>query len=158
ALWAPLAMHRQLYFKPELFRERRFLWLNVVGRLKPGMSAAQAQAGMLTLAAQLRQAYPRENEGRTVKVATVTSGLFGRGNRNLVARAGWILMIVVGMVLIIACGNVANLLLVRAAARKREIAIRLSMGASRLRLVVQLLTESLLLASLGGALGLLIGF
>ena len=158
ALWAPLAMHRQLYFKPELFRERRFLWLTVVGRLKPGISPAQVQAGIQTVAAQLRQAYPRENEGRGAKVMSVTSGVFGGANRDLVARAGWILMIVVGMVLVIACGNVANLLLVRAAVRRREIAIRLSMGASRLRLVVQLLTESLMLSASGGAVGLLIGF
>jgi putative ABC transport system permease protein len=158
ALWAPLAMHRQLYFKPELFRERRFLWLNVVGRLKPGMSPAHAQAGIETIAAQLRQAYQRDNEGRSAKVSPVTAGLFGPADRGLVQRAGWILMIVVGMVLLIACGNVANLLLVRAASRRREIAIRLSMGAGRLRLVLQLLTESLMLAILGGALGLLLGF
>jgi putative ABC transport system permease protein len=131
-------------------------WLRMIGRLKPGVSIEQAQAGMSVIASQLEQAYPNENRGRIATVFPV-SKIDPRGYKPLAMTAA-LLMSVVGMVLLIACANVANLLLARAFARRKEIAVRLAMGASRPRLVRQLLTESVLLALLGGLAGLLVAF
>ena len=128
----------------------------MIGRLKPGVSIEQAQAGISTLASQLEKAYPSENEGTIVTLFPV-SKIDPRGYTPL-ATAAALLMSVVGMVLLIACANVANLLLARASARRKEIALRLAMGARRSRLIRQLLTESVLLALLGGLAGLLIAF
>jgi len=130
--------------------------MRVIGRLKPGVSIEQAQAGMAVTATQLEQAYPNENRGVIATLFPV-SKVDPRGYKPLMTVAA-LLMSVVGMVLMIACANVANLLLARAIARRKEIAVRLAMGASRLRLIRQLLTESVLLALLGGLAGLLIAF
>ena len=139
---------------PDLLQRRGSSWMRMIGRLKPGVSMEQAQAGISTLASQLEKAYPNENEGRVATLFPV-SKIDPRGYTPLVTAAA-LLMSVVAMVLLIACANVANLLLARASARRKEVAVRLAMGASRLRLVRQLLTESVLLALLGGAAGLLI--
>jgi predicted permease len=143
-----------------LTASRRGLWLNGVGRLKPGVSQDQAQAAMATLARQLEQQYPVANEGRSLALITLAEA---RANptgaaQNPIPLIAGLLLAVVTVVLLIACANVANLLLARAASRQREIAIRLTMGAGRVRLVRQLLTESLLLSLLGGAGGLLVAF
>jgi putative ABC transport system permease protein len=139
---------------PDLLFQRGPAWMRMIGRLKPGVSMEQAQAGISTLASQLEKAYPNENEGRIATLFPV-SKIDPRGYTPLLT-AATLLMSVVGMVLLIACANVANLLLARASARRKEIAVRLAMGASRLRLIRQLLTESVLLALVGGLAGLLI--
>jgi putative ABC transport system permease protein len=126
-------------------------YLQVVGLLKDGASTEQADAEVRAVAERAQKLYPDTNGGRTAFVETLTSA-FTRGPRPYLI----IMMGAVGFVLLIACANVANLLLVRASARQRELAVRAALGASRWRLVRQLLTESLMLALLGGAAGLLI--
>jgi putative ABC transport system permease protein len=136
--------------------------LEIVGRLKPAVTLAQAQSQLTTIAARLAQAYPKTNLGtlerpKDPKPVTVTqqSRLHPMAQVGL-WRLSFLLFIVVGLVLLIACANVANLLLARASVRRREIAVRLALGASRRRLVRQLLTESLLLALLGAVAGLIL--
>ena len=126
----------------------------VQGRLKPGVSYAHAQASMNELAAQLEREYPDDNEGKRITLSP--PGLIGNSMRGPVLGFAGLLMVIVGLVLLLACINLANLLLARAAERRREIAVRLAMGASRSRLIRQLLTESVVLALMGGALGLVL--
>ena len=156
SFWAPIAMYQQLADYAELFDNRRFLALNVVGRLKPGVSEGPAQAALQALAGQLAKEYPNDNEGRSAKVISLTQSIVNPNARHGLTQISTVLMFIVGLVLLIACANIANLLLVRSVTRKKEIAIRLSMGASNGRLIGQLMTESVLLALLGGAAGLAI--
>jgi predicted permease len=121
-------------------------------RLKPGVSIGQAQASLNTIAAQLEREFPDSNEGKRVVISP--PGLVGTALRGPVIGFAALMMAVVGLVLLLACTNLANLLLARAAERRREIAVRLALGASRGRLIRQLLTESVMLAFAGGALGL----
>ena len=144
-LWAPLV------FDQKERSDRGNHYLRVMGLLKPGATVAQAQAEFRTLARRAQEQFPETNSGHDAYVQTLTDDAV-RG-----ARAGVpIAMGAVVFVLLIACANVANLLLVRAASRQRETAVRLALGASRSRLIRQTLTESALLALSGGALGLLI--
>ncbi|MBI1875530.1 MAG: ABC transporter permease, partial [Acidobacteria bacterium] len=138
---------------PDLLNRRGSGWLTAIGRLRPGMGFDQAQAGLLTVARQLEQAYPDTNRNQIASVYPV-SRIDPRADPALRA-AAWLLMAVVGLVLLIATANVTNLLLARTVARRREIAMRLALGGSRARLIRQLLTESLLLASAGGVIGIL---
>jgi predicted permease len=126
------------------------------GRLKPGVTMSQAEAELKVIAAQLAREFPNDNEGMAVTLSP--AGLLGAWMRGPVLGFAGVLMAVVGLVLLLACANLANLLLARATERRKEIAVRLAIGAGRRRLVRQLLTESILLSTLGGALGLLLAY
>jgi putative ABC transport system permease protein len=156
--WVPISMAEELRRNPGVLAERGSHWMNVIGRLKPGVSMDQASAEMSAIATRLNQTYPDNRANNTqARVLGEVEGRF-EDMGGVFKSAGAIAMAIVGLILLIACANVANLMLARAAARRKEIGIRLALGANRARLIRQLLTESLLLSLLGGALGLLLAF
>ncbi len=159
-LWIPITM-RDYVLTGQLKdweNNRRFRWLSIVGRLKPQLDLDQARAAMKTIAVSLEKEYPRDNKGRTVELFSLNESALGINQRKQFSLAGGVLMSVVGLVLLIACVNLANLLLAQASKREKELSIRAAMGAGRARLVRQLLTESTVLSLMGGLAGLLVAY
>lgn len=144
-IWRPMAM------SPQQTQNRQGKWLSVIGRLKTGTFIEQATAEMGAIARQLEERYPDSNDGYGVRLVPLHKEIVGKISTFLLILFG-----AVGFVLLIACANIANLLLARSSSRQKEIAVRAALGASRRRLISQFLTESLLLAMMGSVLGLLI--
>jgi macrolide transport system ATP-binding/permease protein len=155
-VWIPISLADEVLTQQakDLFHDRGFRAVNMVGRLKPGATFAQADGEVHALAAQLQREYPNDNAGRGEMIVPINYTSIPPQAHGIFALAGAVLTVIVGLVLLIACANVANLLLARATQRQREIAVRLALGASRKRLIRQLLTESFLLALLAGILGI----
>ena len=152
-VWTPMAMHQAV--SPALdLKERHMHWLLAVGRLKPGVAPQQASADLAVLGQQLARDFPDSN--KDLMPDTIPVELVPGPFRGVAGGIGAVLMAVVGLVLLIACANVANLLLAKASSRRREVAVRIALGARRGRLIQQMLTESVLMAAIAGAIGLLV--
>jgi predicted permease len=161
-LWLPMMMKPEMPTvwgippaKEDWFGKRSLQWLSVVGRLKPGATLEEARAEIAVLFGQLARAYPEIDSRDSVRVTRMSG--FGKIGRSQWRTFGTVL-IATGIVLLIACSNLANLLLARVVARQREIGMRLCLGAGRWRVIRQLLTESLLLSLLGGVAGLFLAW
>jgi predicted permease len=159
-LWIPVSAYPQVlagFFKDN-FNDRRFLTTTMFGRLKDGVSLAAAEASLKTMASHLESTYPKDNASRSVALTPLADAAVGVNNRTQIALAGGLMMGIVGLVLLIACVNLANLLLAQAASREKEFGLRAALGASSGRVVRQLLTESLALAIVSAVVGFAIAY
>lgn len=151
SFWVPVMMGEKFGRRPEWRTDRSHRLFKLYGRLKPGVTIAQAEVDMNRVVSSLGQIYP-ENAGTKVQLTTEVDGRFDAATK-IIQYGGLLALVVSGLVLLLACANVANLMLARAAVRAKEIGTRLAIGAGRGRIIRQLLTESVLLAALGGVLG-----
>jgi predicted permease len=161
--WIPLQMNDQIIRGPHKISDKFYRSLDIMARLKPGISMPQARANVNLLLKQILYEYagatPTQTQLSDIQKAHIQINPAANGIsflRDQVEKPLWMLMAMVGLVLIITCANIANLLLARSAARSREIAVRLALGCRRWRLIRQLLTESIVLAAFGGGLGILL--
>ena len=146
-IYAPIAL------TPEIIKSRRFHTYYVIGKLKPNVTLRTAQAEMDTITARLAAQYPEANTGLGANVFPVVADTV-----RVYSTAMWVMMAAVGFVLLIACANVANLMLARASGRRKELALRAAIGATRWRIIRQLLVEAFIIALLGGAAGVVVAF
>jgi macrolide transport system ATP-binding/permease protein len=155
-LWVPIMMNANVHLGPDMLADREGGWLFLVGRLKPGATISQAQSEMDVLASQFHAA----DEGRLRKSSVlVTTGSFlAPDQKSDLVPLAFALMVAVGLVLLIACANVANLQLARGVTRQKEMGVRIALGASRVRLIRQMVVESLMLSGAAGVAGLLIAW
>ena len=159
-IWIPISMYPQAMagFLRDNFNDRRFLAAGVIARLKPGVTVGAAEASLKTIATHLESEYPKDNAGRSVALTPLAEAAVGANTYDQFTLAGGLMMGVVGLVLLIACVNLANLLLAQASRREKEMSLRAALGASRARMLRQLVTESMLLAFAGGTVGLIIAY
>lgn len=159
ALWAPIMMLEQLWPGANRLEQRGNHWINpVIGRLKPGVSMEQALAASNAVMAQLTEEFPDSNEGKTLEAFSDSKSSLHPMVRDGFKGFMLLVFVVVGFILVLACANVAGLLLARFAAREKEIGIRLAVGVGRARLVRQLFAESLVLSFIAGAIGLALAY
>src|SRR5205085_25239 len=152
SFWVPLMMAQKFGRRAECKTERSYALFKLYGRLKPGLTMAQAETDLNLVAGTLAQLYPKDDAGTKIQLTTELDGRYDAATK-VIKYGGLLALCVSSLVLLLACANVANLMLARAVTRAREIGIRLAIGASRGRIVRQLLTESVLLSLLGGVLG-----
>jgi predicted permease len=159
-VWIPTSMKDQVLGgkAKDFFNDRRFLTVGTIGRLKPGVEMSAAEASLETMATHLEAEFPKDNGGRSVALSPLADAAVGVNDHKRIALASAMMMGVVGLVLLIACVNLANLLLAQGARRQKEISLRAALGAGRTRIVRQMLTESMLLSLAGGAVGLAIAY
>jgi predicted permease len=157
-LWMPLARQRELHLGYDTFTDQQTWWIETATRLKPGVAREQAQAAAdVTFHQGLTAATKKSPRDLPwIELAPLTRGLYAL--RRTFSKPLFVLMCLVGLVLLVACANVAGLMLARGASRQREVAVRLAIGAGRARLVRQFLTESVLLAAMGGGAGFLLAY
>src|SRR5436305_1200156 len=155
-LWVPFSMYRTVLFFPEFFEQRSSQSVQLLGRLKPGRTFTAAEAEMKTIATRLEREYSADNRGQTFVLMPMSQAAVSPDQRPVYVRAGSFLIAIAGLMLLLTCVNIANLLLTRTLARRPEFSIRFSVGADRRRLARQLLTENLLLSLLAGSFGLIV--
>jgi predicted permease len=156
-LWVPLSTYRTVLYSSESFEQRSSQSLQLLGRLQRGQTFASVDAGMKIVAKRLERDYPTDNHGQTFALLPMTQAAVPPDQRPIYLRACTFLIAIAGAMLLLACVNIANLILVKTLGRGAEFAVRMSVGADRRRIVQQLIVENIILSLLAGALALLIG-